>query len=62
MKPIIMWAGFTDGNLCMANVDDGWGGYGEGRRIVHPCLFPTRRKAREQFRDVRRVEIRELKK
>ena len=60
-KPINLWAGFTSDQLMFLDVDMGWGGYGLGLTRT-AALFETRKEARKKFRDVRRVEIREIKK
>lgn len=54
-----LWGGFSDGTLCFLSMDDRWGG--EEHFTKKPALYRTRREAREQFEDVRRVEIREIK-
>jgi len=58
-----LWAGFRDGRLHLDTMDTGWGGFGsgDGMRKV-PALYTSRREAREQYRDVRQIEIRELRK
>lgn len=54
-KSHVVWGGFTDGKLCWMPMDDRWGGV---TRMTHkPALFSTRREAREQFEDVRKVVI-----
>jgi hypothetical protein len=50
----IYWAGFVNGRLQVDTIDDGWGGKNMRRT---PALFTSRREARRQFHDVRRVEI-----
>lgn len=55
-----MWGGFANGRLCIDDIDDGFGGLGNGLR-KSPAIFPSRRVARERFQDVRRVEICEVK-
>lgn len=50
------WAGFVDGHLDMLRVDDGFGGYGKTIRLS-PALFRTRRQARAQYMDVRKVYV-----
>ena len=49
-----LWGGFVDGCLHWQTVDDGFGG--EHNRLA-AALFITRKEAREQYQDVRRVEI-----
>lgn len=60
-KDMTAWAGFSDGHLVWFEVDDGWGGFGTGRRRYEPQIFRTRKEAREQFQDVRKVRIVEVK-
>jgi hypothetical protein len=48
------WGGFSSGKLDMHNVDDGWGGHNE--RLA-PAIFPNRKAARQQYQDVRRIEV-----
>ncbi len=48
------WAGFVNGNLGQQRVDDGFGG--SNARIA-PALFYTRREARTQYDDVRKVLV-----
>lgn len=51
------WGGFCDGKLDMRNVDTGFGGFGrEGKRLM-PALFPSKALAREQYEDVRRINV-----
>lgn len=56
-QSIKAWAGFTDGKLLFYTVDDCFGGsnYHES-----PAIFKTRKEAKAQFEDVRRVEIKEV--
>ena len=52
--PTVMWAGFTDGKMDTGNrLDVMYGAYG--------MLYPTKEAARRMYEDVRRVEIREVK-
>lgn len=57
-----LWAGFEGGKIAQLKVDMGWGGLGTGDLIESPMLFVTRRDARKKFHDVRRVEVREIRK
>ena len=52
---MICWGGFTEGRLHLESMDDHFGGRNE-RHV--PALFLTRKEARKQFEDVRKVEIR----
>jgi hypothetical protein len=53
--PTRMWAGFTDGKMDTgAMLDAMHGAYG--------MLYPSRTAAKRMYDDVRRVEIREVKK
>ena len=51
------WGAFSDGALLWHEIDDGW--RGKNRRLA-PAIFKTRREAREQFSDVRKVRITDL--
>lgn len=55
-----LWAGFVDGRVFLMEIDTGFGGFGAGKDRMQ-ALFTSRRAARAQFKDVRRVEIREIK-
>ena len=57
-RTIVAWAGFCGGKLLSYWIDDGFGGYGKKTRIS-PAIFRTRKEARSQFEDVRRVRITE---
>ena len=59
-RDITAWAGFSDGEVAWFEMDDGFGGFGNGLRQV-PCLFRKRWEARAQFKDVRKVRIVEVK-
>jgi hypothetical protein len=50
----LMWGGFSDGKLDVREIEDGWGG--ENRR-QSPMLFTSRKAARQQYEDVRRVRV-----
>ena len=54
---LTVWAGFSAGELAFFVVNDMFGG-GNFRRT--PAIFLTRSEARNQFADVRRIEIREV--
>lgn len=57
--PNFAWGGFTDGELAWYRINDEWG----GRNIrLSPAIFATRSEARQQFNDVRKVHIAELRK
>ena len=55
------WGGFSAGKLCYLEVDTGFGGFGKAL-VKMPAIFKARELARAHFQDVRRVEIREVKK
>lgn len=59
-KAKVYWAGFIGDRIVIDRRDTGWGGYGNDGFREAPALFVTRREAREQFEDVRKVEIREV--
>ncbi len=50
----LRWAGFSAGTLALREMDDLWGG--SNHRVV-PALFTSRRAARLQYEDVRRVRV-----
>ena len=50
----ILWAGFSGGKLHTDVVNDFFGGDHHSHR---PALFLTRREAREQYEDVRKVVV-----
>lgn len=57
-----LWGGFVNGKLDhLRGMDTGWGGFGsgDGNRII-PAIFTSRKAAREEYQDVRPVEVREL--
>lgn len=56
MKKRFLWGGFVGGRLDTVLVDDLWG---RQRTVVRPAIFLTRGEAREKYRDVRKLEIRE---
>lgn len=49
----VLWCGFVDGKPARTFSEDRFGQYGEG-------LFSTKKKAKQGYQDVRRVEIREV--
>lgn len=53
--PVKMWAGFQDGKMDVGAVVDAMYGY-------HGMLYETKKSAQRMYEDVRRVEVRELKK
>ena len=55
----LVWGGFSDGVLHINWVDTGFGGFGESM-IEAPALFLSRKRARQEYEDVRRIEIREV--
>lgn len=57
-KKTLAWAGFCDGNLHFTMCDDQWGG--KNIRLM-PSIFKSKKAAQEQYQDVRRVEIREVR-
>lgn len=61
VKTAVAWGGFVDDELEFTYVDTGFGGFGNMTGYVKvPAVFKTKAKARVEFRDVRRVEIREV--
>jgi len=50
------WAGFSDNRLDVREIDDGFGGWGEGKR-KSPMLFTSYSAARREYRDVRKVAV-----
>lgn len=54
------WAGYIAGKLHCEDIDDGFGGWGQGW-TKSPRLFTTRAEARKQFEDVRKVKIVEVR-
>jgi hypothetical protein len=57
MKQQKLWGGFIDGKLDVRWVDTGFGGYGSTGFRWMPVLFTSYRAAKEQYEDVRRVDI-----
>jgi len=59
IKPVLTWGGFVDGKLDFRTMDTGLGGYGgaKGKKEV-AAVFRHRISARQEYQDVRRVEIR----
>jgi hypothetical protein len=49
-----IWGGFVGGKLDWGEVDDHWGGLNERPALA---LFTSHKEAREQYQDVRAVEI-----
>lgn len=54
-----MWGGFIEGKLSQGRIDDYFGG---SNVRVAPAIFYTRREAREQYQDVRKIQIEEVRK
>lgn len=53
-----LWGGFTDGKIGLTLVDD----FFDGKNLRDtPAIFLTRTEARKQYKDVRQVEIHEVK-
>ena len=53
------WGGFVGDKLDTREVDTGWGGFGSGdgkKRM--PAIFTSRVKARSEYQDVRKIEVR----
>lgn len=55
----IMWGGFINGQLSQGRIDDYFGG---SHVRVAPAIFYTRREARNQYQDVRKIQIQEVSK
>lgn len=53
-----MWGGFSYGKLDEPLVDDFWTGHNE--RTI-PSLYNTRKQARARYEDVRRIELKEVR-
>lgn len=52
-----LWGGYVGGKLDIRAMDTGFGGFGrDGKRFV-AAIFTTKKAAREQYQDVRPVEI-----
>lgn len=56
-----LWGGFVGNKLHYRVVDTGFGGFGsrDGKRMM-PAIFTSRKAAREEYEDVRHVEVRVL--
>lgn len=54
----VLWGGFSEGHLHIDKIEDGFGGH---HYRLSPAIFISKREARLQYEDVRRVEIREIK-
>jgi len=53
-----LWGGFVDGRLDIRNMDTGFGGFGSAHSICRvPAVFASKKRAREEYDDVREVEI-----
>lgn len=53
-----LWGGFVADKLHYRDIDTGWGGFGSGdglRRM--PAIFTSRKAAREEYQDVRPIEV-----
>jgi hypothetical protein len=55
------WAGFQDDRIDTRHVNTGWGGKGASESRM-PMLFISKAEAREQYEDVRKVEVRVVSK
>ncbi|MES2030805.1 MAG: hypothetical protein V4477_16620 [Pseudomonadota bacterium] len=55
-----LWAGFVDGRIDTRDLDTGFGGFGRYGYRLMPAVFTSKRSAREQYEDVREVEIKEV--
>jgi hypothetical protein len=51
------WGGFVNNGLDTREVDTGQGGFGTGLTRM-PAIFASRRDARREYEDVRKVEVR----
>lgn len=60
MTTMEFWAGFTDDKIHVRRVDTGFGGYGNKETSV-PTLFASKADAEKEYRDVRLVEVRIVK-
>jgi hypothetical protein len=52
-----LWGGFVEGRLDKQHIDDGFGG---SHIRYAPALFSSRREARQQYQDVRKIGLTEL--
>lgn len=60
MKPVLAWGGFSGDKLNVSDVPN-FDGYGAPDRHNAPAVFMSRKDARREYRDVRRVRITEVK-
>jgi hypothetical protein len=60
-KQWTFWGGFSEGHLHVDYVNDGWGGFDAEHLSLRPALFRTRKEAREQYCDVRKVIVTEVR-
>ncbi len=51
------WAGYIEDKIDTREVDTGWGGWGVGKCRL-PAIFTSRAEARQQYKDVRKIEVR----
>ena len=51
------WAGIVNEKVDIRGVDNGFGGFGEAKHRA-PALFTSRKEARRQYKEVRKVEVR----
>lgn len=55
------WGGFVDNKLHVHQMDTGFGGIGSGSGLRQiPAIFTNWKSARQQYQDVRSIEIAEL--
>lgn len=57
MKAKKFWGGFVDGRLDLTSMDTGFGGFGSDGFRLMPAIFVSKTAAREQYQDVREVEV-----
>jgi hypothetical protein len=51
------WGGFVDDKLDVREIDTGFGGWGRDGMRPSPALFLSKASARQQYEDVRRVNV-----
>jgi hypothetical protein len=59
--PRSFWGGFCDDRLDLRRVNSGFGGIQSDGWVTWPAIFTSKKAARQQYEDVRKIEIRVLK-
>jgi hypothetical protein len=57
--PVKAWGGFSDGKLHWFTSPEHFQGE---YMTTRPAIYPSRKQARQQYEDVRKIEIREVRK